>query len=318
MAATLSPVNFRIPLMKAMGVKTGFQVGVAVPFEDTHVSIMTEMGISDANQYGMAAGVNVTQVSRWIMFAFQSLRDRDLMTSSKRGCWELTPRGLTVAKGLCDGSLTAIPADPLAADEPTETAPLDLPAETSMTETVAEVEAPKVIDNSTNGATLPIGPGNPTEGYSEDPYIRGLAIEQTPCFGAYSNRSPLCNVCPIKSGCTNAAAAMLSLLSSGLKDQDAREEAAALAAAKNAAARAAAGKSPLPAGTVTSVLDEMAGSSTMPPAKKLDTSKAQECRAVTKCLCARCSKDIAKDEVCYWIPPSSSDSETGMLHKGCL
>ena len=40
--------------------------------------------------------------------------------------------------------------------------------------------------------------------YHDDPYIVGLAVEQTSCFGFHADRSPTCRTCPLARSCKKA------------------------------------------------------------------------------------------------------------------
>ena len=55
-----------------------------------------------------------------------------------------------------------------------------------------------------------------TDTYHDDPYIVGLAVEQTSCFGFHADRSPTCRSCPLARSCKKAWLADLTEIASTL------------------------------------------------------------------------------------------------------
>ena len=54
------------------------------------------------------------------------------------------------------------------------------------------------------------------DAYHDDPYIVGLAVEQTSCFGFHAERSPTCRTCPLARSCKKAWLADLTEIAATL------------------------------------------------------------------------------------------------------
>jgi hypothetical protein len=113
------------------------------------------------------------KVTRWIQEAVKGLRKKHLMDSPAKGQWALTLPGLQRA--------------------------LHLRSE------AAPAPQPRVQPTTSNPA-----PALQGHTYHPDPYIRELAVKGTPCFGGFSDRSPVCQTCPLQGACLNAVSVELS------------------------------------------------------------------------------------------------------------
>lgn len=322
MPATLSPINFRAPLLKALYRLSGGHAGSPVDMEQTYTPIMQEMGIASLDQYGFATGTTQPWVARWIGFAFKGMKSNDLTTAPKRGAWALTAKGLDMAKGLIAGTTATVP---LAVESGSDSEPVEV----SMT-APAVSEEPKAapapmqiavavpVETPVNGVVLPVGPGHPDAGYHSDPYIVALALAATPCYGNFSNRSATCDTCPVKGRCINAMAASLTTLAGTLREQDKRLEAAKRKAEEAKARAEAAGtvyNAPAPAVDMDSIIEEMVPSSGTKPFS-LAGRKVEPIKVMAASKCLKCGGTIAMGEKACWIPPTEG-GETGSLHLAC-
>ena len=201
--------DFADPLLKALATLSGFSLN-PVPLSDAYEPVLKLTGVT-REQFGKAQGTETPQTERWIQFAFANLVKANLASKKGgRGKWALTQEGIEKAREL------------IGATTPT----------------------PVPQNDSEEGLSIPISPGNDEEIYYPDPYIRSLAIRNTRCFPGYSSRAPVCARCPLQGPCKNAVSGQLSALAGVLSQEDIKAEAAAKA---KAAADARKKNQPVPA-----------------------------------------------------------------------
>lgn len=262
------------PLLRALGEMSEGQPGHQVHHSDVYPRVMVLMGIASLDQFGNEKGSGIPLVSRIIQYAYRDLRkDGVAPTKGKRGYWSLTEQGFAQYLEL----------PPLIGEDAPPTTPL-----------VA--------------VTVEVGPGCPEGEYHPDPYIRSLAVEASPCCQYFSERSPLCKTCAIRSQCQNLKAARLSELATELAKED--EEAAAAAATEPAEP-----EPPIP----PSPAEPMEGGSTLPyyTTAELRSLGVDQARSVRDYACARCGVIVKKGKWYYWMA-ATEDNPGGLFHPACL
>ena len=166
----ISAKTFRAPLLRTLVDLSKGKAGKAFPHSEVYGPCAKAAGVT-LDQFGdTSEGKN--RVTRWIQEAMKSLKRKHLISSPGRGLWALTAPGVQEALKLGYGKAPKKKAPPEAASTP-------------------EVEVSQ-------------------HPYHDDPYIRHLAAEAVPCFGAFSSQSQFCVGCPIQEACLDAMAAELS------------------------------------------------------------------------------------------------------------
>jgi hypothetical protein len=205
--------------------------------------------------------------------AFKTLIAEGWAAREGRGTWKLTPDGVIKAQSLRDAKSSEDSVD----GDKTQVASMP----------------------------LPVSPGH-DEGndYHDDAYIRGLAIEQTPCYGAYSDKSDVCTDCAVKNRCLNAMAAHLSRLSTLLAKED---------------IDAAAAKQVQPSTVVGPAVKPSKPAAR--PATSGATSMSGETQRITcqqKAICKKCGNVVSKGEDAVWIrSANASQGPPGIYHVHC-
>ena len=181
---SLSARDFKDPLLLALGRATGFKPDRPVDCEGLYDPICKLLGIT-RDQFGNPEKSSTSWVERWVQDANKSLIAAGLTCRAERGEWCLTPKGVSTAQ------------------------PLQTKQELQDIQVLpTEEESPREVVTGTTGR------------YSDDPYIRALAIQETSCYGLYSSVSETCTSCPLQAHCLGAMSAELSRLQLDL----AREE----------------------------------------------------------------------------------------------
>jgi len=172
----ISAQNFREPLLQALATLSGFTAHQSVKHKETFGPVCSTMGIT-LDQYGNQQNTGLPWVQKWIGWAYKELKKEGLAATTDgagmripRGWWALTTQGVDEARKL-------------AGDQPTDPAP------------PAEEDVPILANGEDDRAP------DQVVSYHEDPYIRGLAIGQSPCFGTVSSRSTVCARCPLRREC---------------------------------------------------------------------------------------------------------------------
>lgn len=186
----MTPNAFRDPILQALRTLSNSVPGVAVRSRDATDLVFQRLGITDPDpKIRNNANFCATQV----------LKGQGLVDTPSRGVWTLTPQGASFVPGA---------------------APLTLA-------TLVDQQAPEPVPVSpwaddTVGVALYLLPVKDT--YSEDSYIRSLAISQATCFGNHDESIPVCLSCPIAASCRSKQVLRLSAVATALRKRD--EEAA--------------------------------------------------------------------------------------------
>lgn len=272
----LSAQDFRQPLLLALGEATGFRPNRPVECRGLYPHICKLKGVT-LEQFGKPDKVNTYWVERWIQEAFKSLVSAGKTNRGGRGEWALTPDGATEAQAL-RGTLT------------TATAP-DTDSVQDTTITVAPAETGKLT-------------------YHPDPYIRALAIQETPCYGLFSSASDTCKSCTLQIHCLGAMSAELSRLRVELAEEDKVEELMRNTPKHNFPSPKPQAKPADPA-QVTTVAQE--------PAQFVPAGSARKIRAQQQTFCKKCTGAIQKEEEVWWVRSDKSDHRRtpGMYHLKC-
>lgn len=176
--------TFRDPLLRVLATSTNYTVGATVKADTAIRLVCAETGI-DENAHGTAKGTGRPRVRIWILQAFnRKLRKEGFADSPRRGHWTLTAKGLYAASLLSGNQ----------------------PEVVEETETLAPTYA------GGGGVSWSLGPQSNT--YNPDPYIRGLAVAQTKCFGHFSRRSRVCGACTLSGACKAETINLMSFVAS--------------------------------------------------------------------------------------------------------
>lgn len=220
--------SFRDPLLRALGTLTGLVAGQAAPSKEVMAQVYADLGITE-DTYGTDKGSGQPQVRIWLNQVFnKNLRPKGLADSPSRGQWALTDEGVTVASLL----VTGVVATPAAVDE-FDTL-LDTVADNDP-EPEPEPEAPVLPAAHEGGTGVAWSLGEQTNTYNPDPYIRGLAVAQTKCFGRYSERSDVCGGCGLSGACKAETVTLMASVAARLRQRDAEAKRRAEEAARRAA-----------------------------------------------------------------------------------
>ena len=304
----LSAKDFRDPLLLTMGDMLGYKAGVPLAFKDTYAPVFARMNIDKPDEYGDADN-GKPWVERWIQFAFQALCKEQLGARAGRGKWMLTPEGVK-ASILLGG------AAPVAPENATEE------------DTVMAVDTSAAV---AQGISASVGTtASDADVYARDPYLRGLAVKQTPCIGAYSDQAPTCKTCALKNACGKVAVAQLSSLAMSLRMADLNKIKAdkAKGAKKNAAAAnpgmSGGVSTPATGGPVV----RPDGSVVAPPPPATSSSdyawiaraKVNTVNARVKTRCRHCGTPIEQGTPTVWahMPGASAGKGSAMFHKDCF
>ena len=274
----LSAKNFTEPLLMVLGQKTNFTPGTQVYFKDTYQEVIDAMNI-DPDEYGVQSSTGKLWVHQWIGFAFKALKnDSRLCAQTMKGRWELTEAGCREARRLCGTEIT---------EESLNTAPVAAPVEAAPTNLV-QIE----------GGRSFAAPKVPEGFYHHDSYIRSIAIKNTRCFGNFSQKSRVCNKCPLKEACLQYMAVEYAALAALMRREEKEE------VERREAAEAAAQAAP-EAPTKEETEEQALGSK--PLGKGME-----KIVAALESDCAHCGKTIPKGEKCMWSPGS------GLYHVDCV
>jgi hypothetical protein len=151
-----------------------------------------------------------------------NLRQRGAITSPSRGVWAITDTGKAVLAGapmpkVAKTAGTTDNPDAAAAPADGASAPADAAAPADgTTPAPAAPAAPKRL----KVAVAPVIPADAPE-WIKDEQVRGLVIENSDCFGAWSAKVDACASCPLAGWCRTAKAGTLTLLASKITVADA-------------------------------------------------------------------------------------------------
>lgn len=219
--------TFREPLLRSLGTATNLTANKPVAMADVLPFVYTDSGIAE-DAYGKDKN-GWFYVRLWNQQCYKSLVKGGLAIKAGRGQWGLSEEGVKVASALLTVTLPATPTTtPVdAADDDVDLDFLLDEMEGDYTGDSDKAEEPTVVPppvsrDGGEGVAWDLGPQENT--YNEDPYIRGLAIESTKCFGEFSLRSDVCKTCPVSGACKATILTQLARVAEGLRQRD--EEAA--------------------------------------------------------------------------------------------
>ena len=228
---TPTAATFRDPLLRVLGTLSGLTAGTEVATDTAVAQVCVDTGIPE-DAHGLDKGTGRPQVRIWIIQAFnRKLRDDGLAEVKVRGHWTLTEDGIKAATLLLGGTLPAstpavLPAvvAPVVVPEPVVVvAPATLP------EPEPVVVPLPVVPTHGGGSGASWSLGQQVNTYNEDPYIRGLAVNQTKCFGRFSGRSDVCSACPLSGACKGETMSIMTRVVAAIRVQDEAKRKAALA-----------------------------------------------------------------------------------------
>ena len=199
------------------------------------------------------------------------------------------------------------------------------PEDTDLSDDDIEATIADPNDGDPEVVSIPVGPNKVPDTYHDDPYFRGLAADETPCFGSYSDKSTTCETCPLRGACINALAGSLSTLAGTLAKED-KQAAAARKAAAERAKQAAASPTPKPDKTAApdtkDVLDAIvdgADSGPISPAANLDPKQVRRVNAAFPSVCRGCNGSIEKDDDAVWVRNKQAGGKgSAMFHVKCF
>ena len=224
--------TFREAVLQHIGAKTGLVAGVTVPMKEILPLVYASTGYTE-DQFGKD-NHGYFKVRLWVQQAFNKLlRKQGLGENAGRGKWTLTDEGVVVAATLLGLPVPAPVVAPV--DDSDDVEDIDLDAlleeftdgdDTTVADTVADTVVPVAAHDGGEGVAWTLG--EQVNKYNPDPYIRGLAIEATKCFGAYSGRSAVCKSCPLSGGCKAVVIGQVADLAVAFRkrDEDAARKAA--------------------------------------------------------------------------------------------
>jgi len=294
----MSAKQFREPLLKVLGNLSNHAANTPINFERTYKPIFKMMGITDPDEFGFEQSSGKPWPERWVQAAFTQLVKRGHAERTGRGKWALTPDGVTKAASL---------------NVCTDTEP-DLEDDVDVGDILADPN-----DGDPEGVSLPVGPTKDQGSYHDDPYLRSLAADSTPCFGNYSDKSKTCETCTLKGACINALAGSLSSLAGSLREEDKKAVAARKAAAQRASQTSVKPKSNDKDDT-KDVLDAIVNDGgTISPAANLDPKQVRRVNAAFPSVCRGCNGNVDKDMDAVWVRNKTAGGKgSAMFHVKCF
>jgi hypothetical protein len=299
--------TFREPLLRALGTKTGLVADTSVPMSDVLPLVYAETGYTE-EQFGSDPHGH-PMVRLWVQQAYNKLLGKqDLTAKAGRGQWALNAAGVQVAAALLRKPVPTQVSSPLAVHEA-------VPAEDEqgisfddLLDTVTGSAAPPagvpepiaaapvvVTSMHEGGGGVSWSLGSQVNTYNSDPYIRGLAVEATRCFGEFSPRSDVCKTCPLSGACKAVVFTRAAELAVTFRKRD--EEAAKRAAQPTAVTP------PEEVDDITDIIsaikDEVEGASAKPTKPVADGSTTMT--IPTDAKCKACGQKIPRGTDCSFV-----------------
>lgn len=294
----MTPKDFAPHLLAVLAELTEYNANVSLPMTETYKPVCVRMGLKE-DHGGHTDGGHVF-THRQIGLAFrQHIRGKGLGEQVKKGQWMLTQAGIDKARGEDTGDT-----------EPLLAAKANATAETE-TETVTETET-ETVKEEAEVLHLPVVTRTPKHPYSDDPYIRSLAIEAVRCYGAWASRSDVCKGCPLATDCMLQVGARKAEMAAKL---EAAESAAVDKAQSKAKEDARKGQSV--SELISTFDDEEEGSSTPRDLKKgkfkpSDGQDFAKANASRESMCLQCGDAINKGDPVQWC------ANEGIFHVECF
>lgn len=279
-ARKMTPKDFAPHLLMVLGDLTNGSAGVSIPMQETYAPVCSRMGIKVAD-FGESEHGS-PWVHRQIGLAFRQMRDKGLGEYAKRGHWALTKAGV---EQLAEEKAEAPTASALAA---------------------AKAQAQEEETDSSN--VVHLAGSEDEHPYSDDPYIRGLAVAQTACFGAYSMRSDVCKGCPLKDDCIAAISVRKAEIAADLEREELNARKAAEAKKKKKDQQDA---------SIDELMKTMEGDEDA-EFGKAGRYEPAEGEVVTTAFaqrescCGQCSEKIPEGDACFWVEGE------GIFHPDCI
>ncbi len=204
MTTKMTPADFRPATMVALATACDWRADYPVPFQPVVNKALALMGLTE-DALGINKATGQPQTSRNCQMAYKYAADNGQGKRGKRGKWGLTQEGLNEASM----HAATFGITPRTAPK----APKVLASTFGVT--VAPTMAPTIAP--TVGVSIALGRSTASIGdYHPDPYIRSLAIAQTPCFGSWSASAPTCGGCPLGNPCHNTLTTRASAIAARL------------------------------------------------------------------------------------------------------
>jgi hypothetical protein len=294
--------QLRDPLLKALGNLTGLKAGEVVSQADAINEVLSDLGV-DPEAWGQDShGRNVTALN--IQQAFnRMLRKQGDGEAAGRGKWTLTDKGVKAARLLVGD---------VAGDE--DDTDLDDLLDAMDDDGAGTQTGAAAVNDAPNSTGLSWSLGDQVNTYSDDAYIRGIAVESTPCFGHYSARSSVCANCPISGGCKAVVITNMASVSARLRKRD---EEAALRAAKPTPEPATPAPTPSDDADedISSLLDLINDDDNWSEGDDSDDgipSNAKPYTVQVPSKCRHCKGKLSIGDEAYQIP------QQGVYHKDCV
>lgn len=287
----LTPKALRDHVLRAVGELSGMVVSKPVKAAEIVALAVERAGISpaDADDHKKACAN-----ANWV--GTQALRAAGLLgPADKRGWWVLLPAGAAALRG--DGAPEVAEVAEVA-DAPTGQLSLPPPIPPAVVRSEWADDTAGVAVFST-----PV-----QDSYAEDPYIRSLAISQTPCFGAFSEDDATCGACPISRSCRSTLFVRLHAIGDTLRQRDEVEAARRVPKVASGAAPSVVRSEE----SIDDVLDDLENAGptpvrTPPPADETGV----ELPTPVESICYKCSKVIREGTVAIVVVG------LGSRHKVC-
>lgn len=284
----MTPKDFAPHLLAVLAELTEYEANISVPMEETFQPTCDRMGIDET--YGGETSHGSLFTHRTIGLAFrQQIRGKGLGDQAKRGHWMLTQAGVDQAR---ENAGLAPVADP---EEEMPTA-----ARADAVEETDDEEGAEVFHLPVPGVKHP---------YSDDAYIRSLAIESVSCFGAWSSRSEACKDCPLASDCMVQVGVRKAELAARMQAEEEEQ-----LARQKAKAEAAAKKDESVSELVSKMSQEDAATRRGTKGKFKPTSGQDfaDAKASHETVCIQCGEKIYKGDPIKWC------SGEGIFHTACF
>ena len=283
--------TFVTPLLVAIGEATNRIAGIEVSTDDVVGVVCDAMHIREGEYGNDPAGR--PKVRMWILQAFnKKLKPDGLADAPSKGKWTLTPKGQAVVEAIYKGQQPLVEDE--IEDEDTEEVPIGAP--------VASVTP---LFEGGDGVSWAIPSVEDT--YNEDPYIRGLAVAATACFGSWTEGDATCAKCPIAQTCMNRAMTFLPGIAASVMAKLLKPPKATLPAAATIIDDPGIDE-------IISMIEEgdAAKAPAKPPPPKYTSSKAS-----AEVLCQHCNKPIRLNEQMYWVRAADNGADVGVYHPAC-
>lgn len=283
--------TFQPHLLAVLGTLTDFTPGQAVPMGETYAPVCERLGISE-DEYGMTSNGKYVVTHRLIGLAMRTMRDKGLGEYAKKGHWSLTVPGVAESQ-----AVLGIEPEPEVEAEPE--VPVAMVAKVAAV-AVEEFVVPEEPKPENKVVHLPVA--KPVHPYSDDPYIRSLAISQIKCFGAHSSRSGTCKTCPLLNDCMQAVSVNMAHIASLL---DAGDDPTEIVAKATEASETKVAIDQL----IESADEDVTPGDKFVITKAMVTTKGKQ---KVEQLCSHCMKQIKQGSDGVWVHSS------GVYHPSCV